>query len=45
MKLISKYNKKIRYLLCATDPFSKYDWAVPLEDKKEKLLLMHFKMF
>ena len=34
MQLISKYNKGIRYLLCATDLFSKYDWVVPLKDKK-----------
>ena len=30
MQLISKYNKGIRYLLCATDLFSKYAFAVPL---------------
>ena len=34
MKLISKYNKGIRYLLCAIDLFSKYDFVVPLKDKK-----------
>ena len=34
MKLISKYNKGIRYLLCAIDLFSKYAFAVPLKDKK-----------
>ena len=32
MQLISKYNKEIRYLLCAID--SKYAWAIPLKDKK-----------
>ena len=35
MQLISKCNKGIRYLLCATDLFSKYAWVVPLKDKKE----------
>ena len=35
MHLISKYNKGIRYLLCAIDLFSKYAFAVPLKDKKE----------
>ena len=35
MQLISKYNKGIRYLLCAIDLFSKYAWVVPLKDKKE----------
>ena len=34
MQLISKYNKKIRYLLCVIDIFSKYAWVVPLKDKK-----------
>ena len=34
MKLISKYNKGIRYLLCAIDLFSKYNFVVPLKDKK-----------
>ena len=45
MQLISKYNKGIRYLLCAIDLFSKYAFAVPLKDKKQLLLLMHFKVF
>ena len=34
MQLISKYNKGIRYLLRAIDLFSKYDFVVPLKDKK-----------
>ena len=34
MKLISKYNKRIRYLLCAIDHYSKYTWVVPLKEKK-----------
>ena len=34
MQLISKYNKGIKYLLCAIDLFSKYAWIVPLNDKK-----------
>ena len=29
MQLISKYNKEIRYLLCAIDTFGKYAWVVP----------------
>ena len=32
--LLSKYNKGIRFLLCAIDIFSKYAWVVPLKDKK-----------
>ena len=31
---MSKYNKGIRYLLCAIDLFSKYAWVVPLKNKK-----------
>ena len=34
MQLISKYNKGIRYLLCAIDLFSKYAFVVSLKDKK-----------
>ena len=34
MQSLSKYNKGIKYLLCAIDIFSKYVWVVPLKDKK-----------
>ena len=34
MQLISKCNKRIRYLLCVIDLFSKYGFVVPLKDKK-----------
>ena len=34
MQLISKFNKGIRFLLCVIDIFSKYEWVVPLKDKK-----------
>ena len=34
MKSLSKYNRGIKYLLCAIDLFSKYAWVVPLKDKK-----------
>ena len=33
-QLISKFNKGFRFLLCVVDIFSKYDWVVPLKDKK-----------
>ena len=34
MQSLSKYNKGIKYLLCAIDLFSKYAWVVSLKDKK-----------
>ena len=34
MKLLSKQNKGIKYLLCAIDLYSKYALVVPLKDKK-----------
>ena len=34
MQLISKYKKRIKYLLCVIDLFSKYAWVIPLKDKK-----------
>ena len=34
MQLISKFNKGIRFLLCATDIYSKYAQVVPLKNKK-----------
>ena len=35
MQSLSKYNKGIKYLLCATNIFSKYAWVVSLKDKRE----------
>ena len=34
MQLISKFNKRSRFLLCVIDIYSKYAWVVPLKDKK-----------
>ena len=34
MQSLSKYNKGIKYLLCAIDLFSKYARVVPIKDKK-----------
>ena len=34
MQLISKFNKRFRFLLCVIDIFCKYAWVVPLKDKK-----------
>ena len=34
MQLISKFNKRLRLLLCVIDIFRKYAWVVSLKDKK-----------
>ena len=34
MQSLSKKNKDIKYLLCAIDLFSKYEFVIPLKDKK-----------
>ena len=34
MQLISKFNKRFRFLLCVIDIFSKYASVIPLKDKK-----------
>ena len=35
---LSKYNKGVKYLLCAIDLFSKYAWVIPLKDKKGTII-------
>ena len=42
MQLASKYNKGIRFLLCAIDIFSKYVWIVPLKDKNGVIIVNAF---
>ena len=34
MQLISKFDKRFRFLLCAIDVYNKYAWVIPLKDKK-----------
>ena len=34
MQILSKFNKRFRFLLCVIDIFSKYAWDIPLKDKK-----------
>ena len=34
MQLISKFNKRFRFLLHVIDIYSKYTWVIPLKDKK-----------
>ena len=43
MQSLSKYNKGIKYLLCAIDLFSNYAWVIPLKDKKGTSIVIHFK--
>ena len=40
---LSKYNKRVKYLLCAIDLFSKYPWVIPLKDKKGTSIVNAFK--
>ena len=44
LQLRSKCSKRIRYLLCAIDLFSKYAWVVPLKDKKRVTIINPFKI-
>ena len=39
----SKYNKGVKYLLCAIDLFSKYAWVIPLKDNKGTSIVNAFK--
>ena len=42
MKLISKFNKGIRFSLCIIDIFTKYAWIVPLKDKNDANIINAF---
>ena len=43
MQPLSKYNKGIKYLLCAIDLFSRCAWVVPIKDKKGVSIVNAFK--
>ena len=43
MQSLSKYNKEIKYLLCAFDLFNKYAWVIPIQDKKGTSIINAFK--
>ena len=43
MQSLSKYNKEIKYLLCAIDLFSKCAWIIPIKDKKGVSIVNAFK--
>ena len=34
MQSLSKYNKRIKYIICPINLFSKYAWVIPIKDKK-----------
>ena len=40
---MSKYNKGIKYLLCAFDLLRKYAWVVPITDKNRTSIVNAFK--
>ena len=43
MQSLSKYNKRIKYLLCAIDLFNKYAWVIPIKNKKGTSIVNAFK--
>ena len=43
MQSLSRYNKGIRYLLCAIDLFSKYACVIPIKDEKGASIVNAFK--
>ena len=45
MHSLSKYNKRITYLLCTIDLFSKYAWVVPIKDEKGTSMVNAFKKY
>ena len=42
MQSLSKYDKGIKYLLCAIDIFGEYAWIGPLKDKKATSIVNAF---
>ena len=42
MQSLSKYDKGIKYLLCAIDIFGEYAWICPLKDKKATIIVNAF---
>ena len=43
MQSLSRYNKGFKYLLYATDLFSKYAWVIPIKDRKGTSIVNAFK--
>ena len=45
MQLLSKSNKRFRFLSCVIDVCSKYAWVIPLKDKKGITITNVFQKF
>ena len=45
MQLLSKFNKGFRFLLCVIDIDSKFDWVIPLKDKKGVSIVNAFQKY
>ena len=45
LKLLCKFNKGIRFLLCVIDIFSKYVWVTTLKDKKSITIINAYQKF
>ena len=45
MQLISKFNKRIHFLLCVIGIFSKYAWVVHLKNEKGIAIIKNFQNF
>ena len=44
MQLISTFDKGFRFLLCVIDVYSKYEWVIPLKNKKVITISNAFKI-
>ena len=42
MQLVSKFNKGFRFLLFVIETSSKYEWVIPLKDKKRIIITNAF---
>ena len=45
IQFISKFNKRLRFLLCVIDTFSKYAWVILLKDKERIKITNDYKNF
>ena len=45
IQFISKFNKRLRFLLCVIDTFSKYGWVILLKDKERIKITNDYKIF